>query len=431
MNRSLLGLLVVLVLLIPAPIAGRPAQRKAAAGGESWPHYGYDDAFTSCNLAESALSADNVTKLQRRWGLGCGQGYKPISRSPAIYNRRLYTTGEVDHLKAYDASNGRLLWEFGEDSPWAPQPVVSEDGVVFYLEESSSTHYDLYAVSGETGQQIWKAPITFDLGYTNGHLLTVDEARGLVYFLETPFMGNGKLYALNKQTGQVEWYMGKATDSVEFKGDYAMLDAGKIYALADAPMASYPNHADHMLRVDAATHAIETTYARPQPEGYYAIKTASLCAGKLVVDYDYSSSKLLAGYNTGAAGIAWQKAFPETTGTIACNPALGRIYVPTDPYLYALDAATGEQVWRYTGFGKIYNPSIANGVIYFISDSNMYAIAETDGRRLASYPLGTSGGETNQVAIAAGMAYFSGNGGMCNLFALGLPQPVYVPMVTR
>lgn len=84
------------------------------------------------------------------------------------------------------------------------------------------------------------------------------------------------------------------------------------------------------------------------------------------------------------------------------------------------------------GYGSIYTPSIANGIVYFISDSNMYAVNEATGQKLFSYALGYSGEESSQVAISDGMLYFSGNGGTCNLLALGLDSanPVYKLQVT-
>ncbi len=125
-----------------------------------------------------------------------------ISRSPAIYNGTLYTSGAGSKLTAYDAITGQELWQFGNGNyGWAPQPVVSADGIVFYMEDSIPTH--LYAVDADTGNMLWEAPIGFDLAYNNTALVTVDEANNVVYIVQDPFArGGGKLFALNKQTGE-------------------------------------------------------------------------------------------------------------------------------------------------------------------------------------------------------------------------------------
>jgi hypothetical protein len=162
----------------------------------------------------------------------------------------------------------------------------------------------------------------------------------------------------------------------------------------------------------------------------YDIEHYSLCNDRLVTVFSdhYALTSTLVIYNTSSPDIVWQKEFPTSlTGRLACNEAQDMLYVPINPYLYALDAETGSEVWKYTGYGEIYNPSIANGVVYFLSDTNMYALDESTGTKLFHYPLGYEANETTRVAISDGMLYFSGNGGTCDLFALGLSQPPYVP----
>ena len=67
-----------------------------------------------------------------------------------------------------------------------------------------------------------------------------------------------------------------------------------------------------------------------------------------------------------------------TAGEVDSSPAVadGVVYVgSTDRYLYAFDAATGEEVWRVaTGGFIISSPAVANGVVYVGSrDRYLYA----------------------------------------------------------
>ena len=437
---------VVFGLSTLALLAGASALAQGAPKDESsfgavtsavadWLHFGYDSVYTAYNPLESTIGVTNVAQLERKWGVGCDDGYfSVISRSPAIADGMLYTSGAGRKLTACSARSGRFLWEFGDGNlGWAPPPVVSEDELVFYWEGMNGL-YTLYALDAQSGDQQWASPLQFNIGFNDEALVTVDETRDRVYLVETHY-ASAKLYALDKQTGQVDWYMGPATDDAEFEGDYVLLDADKIYAVAEVPMVPYPFKGDHLLRIDAATQNIELTYARPEPENYYDIEQYTLCNDRLVAgfDYQYDPVKLLVAYDPITSTIAWQKPFSTTiTGQIACNPDENHLYVPTDPYLYVLNATTGEEIWKYTGYGAIYNPSIANGVVYFLSDTNMYAVDEESGARLFSYPLGYSAYDTTQVAVADGMLYFSGNGGTCDLFALGLPGArVFLPLVVR
>jgi outer membrane protein assembly factor BamB len=392
-----------------------------------WLHFGHDSQYTSSNPAETTINSANISRLQRRWGLGCDDGFfSVISRSPAIYNGTLYTSGAGSRLTAYNASTGEMLWHFGQgNAGWAPQPVVSQDGIVFYLEGSIPTN--LYAVDSTTGQQLWQAPIDFALGFNDTAVVTVDEARGVVYVIEPGYGGRAALFALDKHTGEVVWYMSKAKDDVAFEGDHVLVKGGKVFAAAEVlDQDTYPTYRDHILKIDAASQNIDTKFDRPQPEDYYAILQSGLCNDRLLVHYDYdvNPARLVVAYNVASPAISWQKALGQMTGAFACDEAKNRIYVPTDPYLYALDAATGAEIWKYTGYGAIYSPSVANGIVYFLSDTSMYALDENTGQRVFRYPLGYEAYETTQVAVADGMLYFSGNGGTCDLYALALGPPV-------
>jgi outer membrane protein assembly factor BamB len=431
---------------------GQPTQAEPG-GAANWLHFGYDGSYTAHNPVESTISLTNVAQLERKWGIGCDDRYfSVISRSPAIYNGKLYTSGAGSRLTAYDARTGQMLWQFAGGDPadeeivevydvltgqmkrresnlgnagWAPQPVVSEDGIVFYM-EGRSTIYQLYAVDADNGDELWAAPIGFNMGLNDEALVTVDEENNVVYLVEVgQLKGEGKLYALDKQTGEIVWYKSKVTDNISFKGDYPLLSAGKIFVEAKVPKQEYWVE-DRMLCIDASSQDIEIIFDKPEGIELDDISKYTLCNDKLIVtfcdrDDSFESIGTLVVYDVTSQAVLWQKEYSTAiTGKIACNKAGNRIYVPTEPYLYALDATTGEEVWKYTGYGAIYNPSAANGIVYFISDTNMYAIDEDTGEQVFRYPLGHEGYETTQVAISDGMLYFSGNGGTCDFYALGL-----------
>lgn len=464
-----LGLVMLLVglvaslLVVGLALAEEPAPQAANSG--DWLHYGYDSAYTGYNPVERTIAPTNTAKLLRRWGVDCDSpygSYSSVSQSPAVYDGRLFTTASntttLNLLTAYDARTGARLWQFGKPESYAPQPVVSQDGIVFYMEDSYPTY--LYAVNAHSGQQIWKFFTGLEVGYTEEAQVTVDEAKGRVYFIEKPFSAwGGKLWAAKKANGSVAWMLDKAHGSYDFKGTHVLLQSGKIYATARMTDTVMPHsERDRMVRVDTTAAAVDEIYDRVYPGDYgdYSeITHYGLCNGMLIASYvrSYPTRVVLAAYDSVATDAAWSAAPPpppdpplastviwtrtlpsELTGDFACNPAKNRLYVPTDPKLYALTATTGAEVWTYTGLGAIRTPSIANGILYFMSLTNLVAINEDTRQQVLLYPLGQTAGDTNRVAVAHGMLFFTvgkPGGAVCGLFALGFPPPVYLPVVRR
>jgi outer membrane protein assembly factor BamB len=411
--------------VVPFAVLATLLSAMPAAAGD-WLHFGADAVYSGHNASESSLSPTTVAGLERRWGVGCDDPYfSVISRSPAIRSGTLYTSQAGGPLSAYDAVTGEPRWQFGgTQSGWAPAPVASADGTVLYLEGSYPT--ELYAVNGATGAQIWQAPLGFDLGYNDTAVVTVDEERGLVYLVEEPFdPDDGRLFALDLQTGEVAWFKSQATDGMAFKGDHVLLHGDRIYVVAVVEETYWSN--DRAQAFDAATRQLVASYLRPADLDLYDISKISICGGNLLVNYCdrddvFEGDGTLVAYDLQTSQEVW-RLDPGTaiTGRVACDEALGRCFVPTDPYLYALDAGNGTELWRHLAFGPVYGPSVANGVVYYLSDTNMYAIAEASGQQLYHLGLGEQAYSTTQVAVDDGMVFFSGNGGTCDLFALGLP----------
>ncbi len=401
----------------------------------NWPHFGYDDQYTSFSPAATRINPSNVGKLQFQWGLSCDDGYFfLVYGSPALYAGGVYGSGAGQQLTGMNASDGTILWQFGpNNSGWAPQPAISADGIIYYLLGANPTN--LYAVT-RSGTQIWKAPIAFDFGFQEATqaVPTIDEGKKIIYVVENPFASEGgKLYALSKASGKVLWYKSKAKDGMAFRGRYVLLKGSTIFADALIPGTSYWGD-ETLVRINPTTKKIEIKYARPSSSSELVIGRYSLCNDTLVVEYcdrdliipGYKKISIVATYNVNSPKIVWQKDFSKTplTGAFACNTKTKRLYVPTNPYLYSFDVATGKQYWRYTGYDEIYSPSIANGVIFFTSETNMYALNEATGKKLFAYDYGyhdDSGTATTQVAIGDDMVYLSGSGGTCDFVALSLP----------
>ncbi len=157
-----------------------------------WLHFGVDDQFSSYTPHETQITPDNVAQLKRLWGAGCDDGlFAVYGGTPALYGGRIFVTYAGGRLEAGDPFTGAKIWDFGENAHgWAPPPVVSEDGIIYYQYVTSDASAKLFAVRAETGQQLWEAATQFKTGFNFDAQVTVDEARGLVFVVEA-FLGMG------------------------------------------------------------------------------------------------------------------------------------------------------------------------------------------------------------------------------------------------
>jgi len=89
-----------------------------------------------------------------------------------------------------------------------------------------------------------------------------------------------------------------------------------------------------------------------------------------------------------------------------------------DSTLYALDGATGEELWSYRADAGIpTSPAVSEGMVVFVtSDSHIYALGQDTGGRI--WDLDLEGTVWSHPVIARNTVYFGGGDGL--LHALDL-----------
>lgn len=100
----------------------------------------------------------------------------------------------------------------------------------------------------------------------------------------------------------------------------------------------------------------------------------------------------------------------------------GVLYVGSDDsFLYALDAFSGDLLWRLPVETMTTRSAAAAGVVYVSSrDGNLYALDAAGGELLWQYKTGWSGQSPATVTVAGGAVYVGTNDGY--LHALKAPQ---------
>ncbi|MCD4653008.1 PQQ-binding-like beta-propeller repeat protein [bacterium] len=419
-NKLAITLIILTVVLGTLPLAG--AQ-------DMWQHFGCNSAFTSYNASETQITPGTINQIERLWGIGCdGSSYEQFSRSPVVHNSRLYAASSASGLQCWDAKTGEKKWSYGENGSWMPQPSVTTSGTVLYLEATTSMNYALHAVNGMSGAKLWEAPIQFDLGFSDTNVVCLDEARNQVLMLENPFEPDaGKLYALDLTTGQVNWYISKPLNGYSLVGDYLVRHNSTAYVgIIEESWST-----ERVGVINLVTQELVTSLKRPGETYDTYISSMTHCGDALAVVFRNGNGEPdgdLVIYNTSDNTVRWSYSFTgHITGDVAYNSTLQRFYLPTNPKLYAidLDQTPGDiQIaWTHIGYDEIYSPSVAAGIVYFLSDNNAYALNENTGAVLRTFPLGADANETTQIAICDGTIFFSGNRGDCCLYAYGFPPP--------
>jgi len=391
----------------------------------NWLHFGVDSQFSSFNPNESEINNENVDGLVLLDGRGCEDGYfSVIGGTPALFQGQYIITYAGGFLEAGDPASGNLLWQFGEQAyAWAPPPVVSTDGIVYYLYVTADASSKLFAVDIETGQEIWQAATQFKTGFNFDAQVTVDEKNDLVYVLEGTF-GDGRLFAVDRKTGEIAWFLGGSRtqdEKMTFVGTIVPMQADKLYIPAEVKMEH--SRRLHMVRVDVLTQEVDLQYDISEELSLsWGVEWYGLCNDHVFETYQENSRQatFLVAHPLDHPEITWQMQIPAQSGRFACDTSKDILYVPTDESLLALDGATGTRIWEHSSISRIFTPTIANGVIYYISDTNMYALDQEDGQQLFRYPLGVGADPSTGVLVNDGLVIFSGSGGTCDLIVLGL-----------
>jgi outer membrane protein assembly factor BamB len=248
----------------------------------------------------------------------------------------------------------------------------------------------LYALDGNTGQELWNFPpdaLTGDFADT-----TPAVANGIVYFGVN--RGGPVVYAVNAATGVQVWRHGGPI--AQIISSPTVLD-GRVYvAFTDGTIRA----------LDAATGQI--VWSAVHPGGAYS--SPAVADGRLYIA-THNSGLLALDANTGSE--LWLAPIP---GPQWSSPAVdnGRVFVGSrdDHKLYAFDAVTGQTLWTATTSDWVHSsPAVANGVVYIGNEAgDLYAFNAATGGLVWQKGL-SHAGIFNGPTVANGVVYAAGEEG--------------------
>jgi len=339
-----------------------------------WPMFGYDVARTKV-----APDFEHRPPFRTLWAVDT-ENY--IEFPPAVAGGRVFVVNQDGYFLAIRARDGKVMWRKRLGLCVASGPAVS-NGIVYIgvmtpkpcrrFENRPSQPGGVLALNAKTGRVHWR----FEAAPVESSPLVVGN---LVYVGSW----DRRIYALNKRTGSVRWSFDAGEEinsSAAFSDDTVYLggEEGTLFAL------------------NAWTGAVKwraTSYSRfgrreqfyPTPVVAYGRVFAANVDGT-VYAFGARSGRLLWARNAGT--------YVYTSPAVWRN----RVYVGSyDGRFTALDAATGDIAWQWEAPGAIHGaPTVMAGLVYFSTTSSGIATSRAQrfikaGRR-GSYALDARTGE--------------------------------------
>ncbi|HLF92769.1 MAG TPA: PQQ-binding-like beta-propeller repeat protein [Planctomycetota bacterium] len=339
-----------------------------------------------------------------------GNGWLMLGNNPQHTGVNANETGKPPAMELW-------TWPGGTQSV---SPVVTEDGRVFTSNNSS-----LVALDGATGAVLWTH------GYNGGYAAGPPAVQnGRVYYQYINGQTNSKLFCLIAATGRVVWGSSFYTQSSLFPAP--VIADGRAYITAytynfvlDAYDADdgrqlwgnsggyipavqsgtvYTHYGDQFRALEPATgNALWTT----------ALPTASTPTLSATRGYGTTNRDL---YSLNLATHALEKVIPSgNLNNYYTEPSIagGVVYWVTDGILQARRESDLRVQWSFAGDGTIRTrPVIANGYVYVSSTQNTYILSELKGKLAATIPAGGA------VSVASGRLYIAGLDGTLRAYRL-------------
>ncbi len=369
-----------------------------AIGSDSWSMWRNDSE-------NSGTGQSGPTELNLRWNFTTGGG---VVSTPVIVEGRVYVGSQDKNIYCIDARDGRLLWNFMTGARIKSSPAVV-DGKVYVGPDDGY----VYCLDAKNGSLIWK---TYAGGYIEASFKAVTGIRS------SPIVVGGRvyvgsldtnLYCLDTNSGDIVW-------TYKTKGYITSSPAasnGVVY------ITSQESNSGVLYKIDAADGTL--IWKCDIPYVIVADRGTDLHVSPTVGDgmvFVAANKQNYYGVNATTGEIEWTYVTTEGTegigGYLVASTAYhdGELYIVDMFFITALDANTGEVVWKsWIGTELYTSPTYAGGKIYVTTDRRfVYVLNATDGARLSFFEIGSN--SWSAPSVYEGRLYFGCNDG--NVYCL-------------
>jgi outer membrane protein assembly factor BamB len=369
-----------------------------------WPQFlgpRRDGTTPDGRLADAWLRGD----LRTLWRADVGEGYSGV----AVVGDTLFgmeKQGADERVFARRASSGALLWTartgpspedvYGGLGPRGT-PAVDADRV-FVL----GAQGELYAMEASTGRSVWRRSLASDLGWrapAEGTASSPLVADGRIYVLAGGSAGRA-FAALDRNTGRTLWA------SQDERTSYASPVRWDAHGVAQVLFLGGTT----LFSLDPASGRRHWRYSWPTHDFVNAATPLVLPPDRVFVSSGHDQgAALLRISRDGRGGLAATEVWRNRSMKNHFNNSVHAdsvLYGFDESILTAVDAASGERLWRERGFGK---GSIvkAGRHLVVLSEEGELALLEPsrEGARILRRRPVLSGRSWTPPSVAGGRAY--------------------------
>ena len=293
---------------------------------------------------------------EQRWRYVTGSA---VAFSPAEVGNAVYVSSPEGGVYALDATTGEVHWYTETDETGITSPILLDNAVY-----ASSGNGQVYALDAVKGDVLWRIKL-------DDHV-TAPAIHGDVIYVGSNKADSkaSRVHALSRETGEILWQF-EADDQVQFSsppvvdGDtvYVVSYWGPIFAL-DAANGEEQWRSRARSRVWYSPAVQDGVVYVSGERGYVSAFDAATGSELWQFRTESAASSSLANGKQ-ASGLYSSVSWTE----ILSGPAVadGVVYVGSlFGFVFALDAATGIQLWRQYGTGGVLHlpPKVIDGVVY-------------------------------------------------------------------
>ena len=306
-----------------------------------------------------------------------------VVSSPTVLGQTVYVGSGDGRLYALDRTAGTKKWSFDAGNPIPSSPAIGGGAVYFGTRDGV-----FFAVDAATGKQRWKfttgALMPWPWGHESGDVYTSSPAfaNGTVFF----GAGDGRVYAVDAATGKEKWHgqtagRVRASPAVDASQVYAGSADGRVYAFDRATGALQWKFDTEGVKLESGNFGFDRRTVQSSP----SVSNGTVFVGARdgwIYAIDAASGK-----------ERWR--FDHKVSWINTSPAVvdGVVYAGSSDaqFVQALDAATGKELWRVTTGTTWSSPAVAGDMIFDgDGQGRVHAIDRKAGKLLWSFRTGST-----------------------------------------